>query len=301
MFKKKEVKQNKTEKKKRVPMVKVGTHKKTVFILWLVLLGSVSFGVYKNFTAIDMHTVHEKETIEQRIIDTNKVETFVIDFASNYYTWTNSQESIDNRNSAISKYLTKELQDINLDTIRIDIPTTSTVENVKIWEVTQAESDTFVVLYEVDQHIKEGDNAQRVVSSYTVTVHVDADGNMVITRNPTLASIPEKSSYEPKMKESDGTVDAATMNEVSEFLETFFKLYPTATEKELSYYVKGSTLEPIGGDYIFSELQNPVYTMSGKQVKVSLTVKYLDNQTKAIQLSQFDLTLEKDGNWLIVE
>ena len=52
--------------------MKVGTHKKTVIALWLVLIASVSFGVYKNFTAIDMHTVHEKEVIEQRIVDTEQ-------------------------------------------------------------------------------------------------------------------------------------------------------------------------------------------------------------------------------------
>ena len=76
IFKKKE-KEPKPKKEKRVPVMKVGTHKKTVIALWLVLIASVSFGVYKNFTAIDMHTVHEKEVIEQRIVDTNKIENFV--------------------------------------------------------------------------------------------------------------------------------------------------------------------------------------------------------------------------------
>ena len=46
--------------------------------------------------------------------------------------------------------------------------------------------------------------------AYMVVVHVDSDGNMVITQNPTISSTPTKSSYEPKTKESDGTVDAAT-------------------------------------------------------------------------------------------
>ena len=62
MFKKKE----KQQKEKKVRTVKVGTHKKSVIALWVVLIASVSFGVYKNFTAIDMHTVHEKETIQLR-------------------------------------------------------------------------------------------------------------------------------------------------------------------------------------------------------------------------------------------
>ena len=70
-FKKKE-KEAKPNKTKKVRVLKAGTHKKSVIALWLVLIASVSFGVYKNFTAIDMHTVHEKEVIEQRIVDTNK-------------------------------------------------------------------------------------------------------------------------------------------------------------------------------------------------------------------------------------
>ena len=52
-FKKKE-KETKPNKVKKVLVMKVGTHKKTVIALWLVLIASVSFGVYKNFTAIGL-------------------------------------------------------------------------------------------------------------------------------------------------------------------------------------------------------------------------------------------------------
>ena len=62
MFKKSK-KQTENVKGKKVRTVKVGTHKKTVIALWVVLIASVSFGVYKNFTAIDQHTTHEKEII----------------------------------------------------------------------------------------------------------------------------------------------------------------------------------------------------------------------------------------------
>ena len=54
MFKKnkKQTETLKEPKEKKVRTVKVGTHKKTVIALWVVLIASVSFGVYKNFTAI---------------------------------------------------------------------------------------------------------------------------------------------------------------------------------------------------------------------------------------------------------
>ena len=140
-----------------------------------------------------------------------------------------------------------------------------------------------------------------VKATYTVKVHVDADGDMVIVQNPTLAPAIEKSDYEPKTPEADASVDADTVNDATAFLETFFKLYPTATEKELAYYVSGNVIEPIGRDYIYSELVNPIFTKDGDNVKVKVAVKFLDNQTKATQVSQYELVLYKDSNWKIVD
>lgn len=77
-------------------------------------------------------------------------------------------------------------------------------------------------------------------------------------------------------------------------------MYPTATENELAYYVSGNVLEPIGRDYLYSELVNPIFTKDGENVKVKVAVKFLDNQTKATQVSQYELVLHKDSNWKIV-
>ena len=233
--------------------------------------------------------------------DTNGIENFVKNFAKSYYTWDNSKEAIEARTQAISGYLTKELQDLNVDTIRTDIPTSSTVTDVIVWHIEQSGADTFSATYEVDQQIKEGEQTSNVKATYTVKVYVDADGDMVIVQNPTLAPAVEKSDYEPKTPEADASVDADTVNDATAFLETFFKLYPTATEKELAYYVLGNVIEPIGRDYLYSELVNPIFTKDGDNVKVKVAVKFLDNQTKATQVSQYELVLHKDSNWKIVD
>ena len=170
------------------------------------------------------------------------------------------------------------MQDLNVDTIRTDIPTSSTVTDVIVWHIEQSGTDTFSATYEVDQQIKEGEQIS----------------------NPTLAPAIEKSAYEPKTPEADASVDADTTNDATAFLETFFKLYPTATEKELAYYMAGNVLEPIGRDYLYSELINPIFTKDGDNVKVKVAVKFLDNQTKATQVSQYELVLHKDSNWKIV-
>lgn len=155
---------------------------------------------------------------------------------------------------------------------------------------------------ELKELITEGENTKTVHSAYIVSVYVDGSGNMVLVKNPTITNIPKKSSYKPKAIESEGTVDSITTNEINEFLTTFFKLYPTATASELSYYVNDGILKPIGKEYIFQELVNPIHNRKDNQVTVSLTVEYIDQQTKATQVSQFDLVLEKNGsNWKIIE
>ena len=37
------------------------------------------------------------------------------------------------------------------------------------------------------------------------------------------------------------------------------------------------------------------------KVKVKVAVKFIDNQTKATQVSQYELVLYKDSNWKIVK
>lgn len=50
---------------KKVKVIKTGLRKKTTSMLWAVLIVSLVFGVYKNFTAIDQHTIHEKRSLKQ--------------------------------------------------------------------------------------------------------------------------------------------------------------------------------------------------------------------------------------------
>ena len=294
-------KEPKPKKQKKPHTIQMGTHKKLTIVLWVLLIGSVSFGVYKNFTAIDMHTIHEKEVIEKRIVDTNKVESYVESFASEYFSWQQSQESIDKRNERLKHYLTEDLQLLNTDMIQVDIPTSSAVRKVQIWNVSEINDTDFKVLFSVEQQLTEDEAKKNVLSTYTVGVHMDKAGDMVIVQNPTMSTKPDKSNFKPKQVESDGTVDAMMSEEINSFLETFFKLYPKATDKELAYYVSNNALPTINKDYVFAELVNPVYAMIDNKLTAVVTVKFLDQETKMIQFSQYKLQLEKTENWKIVK
>lgn len=288
-------------KPKKTKVRTVGTRKKTVTLLWILLIGSLAFAIYKNFTAIDQHTIHEREILENHIIDTTAIESFTRNFAKDYYTWENESEALEERTEKLHDYLTEELQALNSDMIREDIPTSSTVQDINIWSITEEKENTFSVVYSVKQKITEEKDSTLTSSTYRIILYQDEQGNLVIIQNPTLWNQPEKSGFTSKQVESNGTVESETAEEVTLFLETFFASYPTATEQELAYYVKNNALPVIDKDYAFSELVNPVFQEQGNQIKVWVTVKYLDDTTKATLLSQYELTLEKDTNWMIIE
>ncbi|CAD2079985.1 transposase [Phocicoccus schoeneichii] len=300
IFRKKE-KQTAETKSSKTKVKSVGTRKKSVTVLWMVLISSLVFGIYKNFTAIDQHIVHEKEVIETKLVDTSAIESFTKNFVKDYYTWQNNKESIERREEKLSLYLTEELHALNTDTVRADIPTSSSVSDIDIWSVSQENNDDYAVVYSVEQKITEEKNNETIHSTYRILLHQDSTGNLVTTQSPTIWSIPNKSDYEPEQPESNGTVDSDTVQEVTEFLETFFRFYPTATEKELAYYVKDDALPSIEKDYIFSNLINPIIQQDGEWMRVWLTVEYIDEITKVTQISQYNLTLEKEMNWIIVK
>lgn len=312
-MRKKEKKEKPTREKKinekkvkgrKVRVKKVGIHRKSVVFMWILLIGSVSFGIYKNFTAIDIHTVHEKEVIKEKVVDTNGIESYVKNFAKVYHSWNNNKEALEQRTETLKNYFTEELQQLTAGAIRSDVPTSSSVMDVQIWKVAES-SDTkneYVVEYVVNQLLTEGEQQNSISTDYKVTIHVDEEGNKVIVKNPTAGSMWKKSDYKPKVKETDMDVTTEEREEITEFLETFFKLYPTAGEQELSYYVKGKTLEPIGQEgYVFSKITNPVFSKKDNGIEVSFTVEYLDQVQKITHFFQYDLIVEKKDNWLIVE
>lgn len=291
-------------KEKKPKVLSLNPRKKFVLCLWGLLGISFSFAVYKHFTAIDTHTIHETTIVEQELVDTNSIENFVRNFSQVYYAWeSDNEDSLEERNNELENYLTNDLHSLNSVMISTDIPTSSSVRNVQIWSIKQDNEieNQYGVTISVSQQIIEEEEERTIESAYEVTVHVDEDTNLVIIRNPTLTTSPAKSSYEPTSLENDNALDSEMREEIDEFLATFFTLYPTASQSELSYYVEDGVLPLIQKEYVFSELINPVYLQEGENVRASVFVRYQDGRTKADQLSQYEFILEKNGTWKIIE
>ena len=321
------------KKEKRPKIKRIGTRKKSVTFLWILLLISLTFAVYKHFTAIDTHTIIEREIVEVQIVDTNQIESFVTGFAQVYYTWSVGTEQSAARNDALQGFLTDDLLMLNTSFSR-DMDSSSTVQDVQIWSIEQLDDHNFRVLFSVRRLIRattveyiteavqeriydeygfpafieqmiereETTLTEDVVSSYyMVTVHVDAAGNAVITHNPTIHGGFERSDFTLPTRAHDTSIDMDVQREIMRFLTEFFTLYPTASEGMLSHFVRDGALDVIDAEYEFLELVSPVLIRRGEQVEIYVTVRFYDPRTRAQQLSQFELLLQElDDNWMIV-
>ncbi|WP_375379159.1 conjugal transfer protein [Lactococcus lactis] len=83
-----------------------------------------------------------------------------------------------------------------------------------------------------------------------------------------------------------------------------FKKYRAISSAKLcnrtDYYMMEDVLPIISQNFIYSELVNPIIQKKEKQYLVKIAVRYLDNETKIENISQYQLTLEKKDNWKII-
>ncbi len=211
------------KKNNKIPTLKVGVRKVTTILLWGLLTFSLLFAMYKNFTAVSTNTITEQEYVYQEVIDTNHIESFIEEFAYTFYAWEQDQTSLETRQQQLSNYLTDELLQLNKDNIRHDIPTTSEVTRLQIWNVKQIDDNSFKVKYSVIQNITENGVTTSINSTYELIVY-SYNSDIVIITNPTITSDVKKSDYKPEIILSDNNIDVDIKNEIDEFLQSFFAI-----------------------------------------------------------------------------
>ncbi len=234
-------------------------------------------------------------------VDTHAVESFTKNFIGDYYSWENKKEVLERRTEKIKYYLTPQLQELLADSVRSDIPTSSKVVGSQIWQIQAKDSKNYFVVYSIQQEINEGKKKTTANSTFRIQVHQDPKGNLVITQSPTIWKAPQHSDYQTKEPNKDTRVDEKTTKEITSFLETFFKLYPTATQSELSYYVQKGVLPLIDKDLLFSEINHLTIQKRKENYQIYVSVKYLDNVRKSSIINQYQLILKKEANWIILD
>jgi hypothetical protein len=264
---------------------------------WILFVGGFAFAVYKNFTAINTHTVYQKEVVKTEIEDVTGVEMFVKNFAKDYHTLINTSDYKNARVEQLSKYMSDDLVAINSDMSK-EVIEDVVVDDVQIWNIAidKENVNRFKVFYSVKQAI----GNKTLNSSFKVFVYRKGNSFSIIS-SPQIASMPVKSDYVDEYLKSTDSLESSESGEIQEFLNTFFNVYPKAESKELSYYVKDVTVLPVLRDMNFISVDNLVVEKTDKgEYNVECYVKYTDVETSIIYTNQYKMKLVKQDTGELV-
>ena len=224
-------------------------------------------------------------------------------FAKTYYSWSGNKDSVAQRTDALTGYLTEDLQRLTADTVRSDVAVSSSVQDVQILVYGAERRKRFCgrVHGSADDFGRQekGHCIQRLQKRWSTRTITE---KWSLHKHRRLPASLQNLHIRQKPQNPTERFSAAESENITDFLTTFFTLYPTATEKELSYYVSGDSMPPVKcADYTFSQLKSTVLNKNGDTVTATVAVEYLDSVTQMTQISQFELVLKLvDENWKIV-
>lgn len=298
--KKKEKKKKPGKREKQEKVKTAGLHRKRVVFLWILFVAAFAFAVYKNFTAIDRVTTVKTERVDERIVSTQSIEEYARSFVEVYFTW--SPESVSERSEKLEAYLNPDLLRYAKNMLPASVENSSWVESDTVWNVEKENDQEYQVVIKLGQIVGGSEGEKYVDAVYEVWVYVDENGDMTITKLPTYANIPGRSSYEKRTPAEADNLTADEKEEIQEFLNDFFQVYPTSTEKELKYYADEYVMPVIGsGDFELVSIEDVVISaMKGGKATVTTSVGYLQVSTGTKQTFQYTLRLEKTDTWKIV-
>lgn len=287
----------KKEKKEGLGMTSWKWKRIMIWGCWLIAAASLCFGIYKNFTAVDTVTVKETEKITEKVENYSGLESFTENFARIYFTYSLDPVAQENRRQQLAGYMQPSLVELNSGNTYA--AGEIAVQGVQVWEVdsVEGEQDQYEVMFSVA--MVSGDKSE--TSAFSMEVHRE-DQAYVITKNPTVTSMPNLSEYEEKYLESSDLLSAEDREKVEAFLNTFFGVYPKATDKELAYYVRDEKVNPVGKDYTLLSIDNiSIQTQEEGKYHVACYVTYMDNTIGVGQINQYELFLSpQDSGELII-
>ena len=98
-----------SDRAEEMPVLKVSPNRNWIRLFWVLLVISIILGIYNNFTSVDTVTVEKETVVEEKLKDTNALESYVKGFAGVYHAWENTDREISKREKALEKYLPETL------------------------------------------------------------------------------------------------------------------------------------------------------------------------------------------------
>ena len=297
-------------------------------IFWIGFLGIFVMSLFSNMRTLNFNTrmqSMQKQLSEQKkkletipvvpetekeniIVNENGAKVFAANFAKEYYTWNYAEDKNEERLKRLQPYLASGI----VGTAGYDItqlPTASKVSTSEVWSIQVSDSYIDVVVkvkYVLTEQVKnKKKTTDEVVGQEEryLNVPLVTNGEGFKVRDlPYLikTSVDMDYVYQTEQTNPDTIItDETILNEVTSFMETFFKIATTGTKEELAYYTK-TEMENLQGIYDFKTVDKGTAYQQDNGYRVFFDVWMQDVTTKADVLLKVSCTLVKEDARFVV-
>ena len=269
----------------------------------------------------------EEKTKEVNLAAGEGGQTFAENFATNYFDWENTDEAKQKRIERLSSFLATGL-DQQAGLAFEGIEWSSKLSQSQVWKVEETGEDSALVTLRILHELKKvtppdpkavqkakkekkeppkakEQKAGPYEKYFVVPVKTDGQ-SFVVHEVPYFVAAPEKPKItaEVSVSEEGKINDSVLQEEVKSFLNTFFKIYTTGTDEELTYYVKGDGIQSMNGVMTFKEVKSIIVKEDNNKdnYEVDVTVIFTENQSKAQVVYPYQLTIAKEEDrWFVKE
>ncbi|MBM7554574.1 conjugal transfer protein [Thalassobacillus pellis] len=294
------------------------------FVLFLSVVAIVRVG-NANGGIQDSSPAARAEQISQNPATSIGAQTFAQIFATHYFHWENTDEGRKKRAATLKYYLAKGMEEqagLSFDGLEWN----SSLDSSRVWEVKETGNDTAIITLRVKQRLhrtippdkkaieaakkakkdipKPKEEEKGPFTNY-FAIPVKTDGqSYVVHRKPYYVPEPFTPDIQahPDVSPEGRVNDAALQKQVTDFLQTFFKVYTTGTQEELTYYTTGEDFRGMKGIVTFQEVKELLLKEGKKpnETRVFTTIRYSVDHSKAQVAYNYELLLEQEGDrWLV--
>lgn len=278
--------------------------RKAGVITFWTLFGFMFLVVMVTLFSNDSDNANADVTIEQNYATKPEAIQFAKNFTEEYFTWTVSEEGVEERKERLGKYFARGLNQVDGLDIK-NLNWNSTFKNAELKRVEEKGKNishiTFLVEFEVTK-ISKKEEVKRLSKYFVVPVAFDGE-TFGVYELPKFTHIEEHSTLKEVKYPRYEQADVETTERIKEFLPTFFKTYAEDTKDKLNYMLTDFQItEGLNGAFQFQEIQNlEVFKGDGENQYVAFVeVVFVEPETGIPFKANYQLEITRKEDKLLV-
>lgn len=289
--------------------------------LFLSIIAIGRVGVLSATLEQEPEEVIETEEEEPNYALNEGAQSFARNFANEYFNW--SKDSQDEREERLEDYLAIGLDPqagLRYENMKWD----SVLSDSQVWSVEETGEQSANITLRIhhslsrmvepsEEEIKKAEEddkeppkpqkekGETYLKYFVVPVKSDGE-SYVVHQLPYFTSEPNKPDIEIEYNADGNSIsDSDLEEEISLFLETFFKTYTEGSDQEIAYYTKGVDVETLNGILSFKEVEGLAIYLEGESYEVHADILMIETGSEAEMIYPFHMELiQEENRWLVV-